>query len=188
MLRERGTDPFRVLVSTVLSHRTRDEVTERVSLRLLAAFPSPAAMASASTADIRALVGEAGLSWAKAAGLHCAAQQIVSEFDGRVPSTLTELVSLPLVGKKTANAVLVFGFRKPAIPVDTHILRVTNRLGVIHAKTLDDGAASLELVVPRRYWGRLNPVLVQHGQNLCRARDPRCEECPIIESCDRVGL
>jgi len=188
VLRERGVDPFRVLVSTVLSHRTRDEVTERAALRLLDSYPNPAALARASPKEIQERVRDVGLSTAKSRGLHRAAIIITSEFGGSMPKTRAELLSLPLVGTKTANAILVFGFGVPAIPADTHIHRVSNRLGVVRTRNAEETSTALEAVVPRKYWYRLNPTLVQHGQNLCRAGTPKCDACPVEDLCFKIGV
>jgi endonuclease III len=188
VMRERGADPFRVLVSTVLSHRTRDQVTQRAAMRLLNRYPNPTLLARANLRDIRFLIHDVGLSDSKARGLRAAAIEIVHRHRGLVPGTEAELRALPLVGKKTADAVLVFGFGEAAIPVDTHIHRVSNRLGVIRTRSLEETSVQLQSVVPRKYWYRLNPTLVQHGQNLCRFSDPLCDGCPIRESCLRVGV
>lgn len=188
VLRERGADPFRVLVSTVISHRTRDQVTMRAALRLLRAYPTPVALAEATPREISRLIQDAGLGESKARGLHRAAVALVSQHNGRVPDTEKELVSLPLVGRKTASAIIVFGFGQAAIPADTHIHRVVNRLGVIRTKTPDATSIALRYVVPRRYWARLNPTLVQHGQNICRFSRPLCHACPIRADCMQVGV
>ena len=186
--RERGADPFGVLVSTILSHRTRDEVTDRATRKLLKAYPTAAELAEASLGDISALITEVGLTRSKASGLLLAAKEIVMRHGGRVPDSEPELLNLPLVGRKTARAVLVFGFRQAAIPVDSHIQRVANRLGVVRTSKLGETADALKEVVPRKYWAELNPVLVQHGMNLCSPRSPRCRECPIERRCEKIGV
>lgn len=188
VLRERGVDPYLVLVSTVLSHRTRDPVTERATRRLLSAFPTPTALASATQEQVASKIRDVGLADSKARGLRRAAQQIVERHQGIVPRTERDLIELPLVGKKTASAVLVFGFGQAAIPVDTHIHRVVNRLGVVRTVTRDETVGALRAVVPRKYWGSLNPALVQHGQNICTALAPRCGSCPVATLCNRVGV
>jgi endonuclease III len=188
VMRERGVDPYRVLVSTILSHRTRDEVTARAAHRLLVAYPTPTALSRSSVSKIRSLIREVGLADSKAAALHECASIIVRSHGGKLPQTERDLLSLPLVGKKTASAILVFGFRMGAIPVDTHIHRVVNRLGVVRTRSLDETADALEEVVPWRYWGKINPVLVQHGQNMCTAVHPMCDSCPIFAECSRVGV
>ena len=188
VLRRRGAPPFLVLVSTILSHRTRDEVTARATIRLMAAFPTPRALSRTSVPRVRALIREVGLSEEKATGLVNAARAIMRDHDGRVPVTEDELLRIPLVGPKTAHAVLVFGHRMPGLPVDTHILRVTRRLGIVHGHTIKEAQEELALTVPRRYWGLLNPILVQHGMNTCTSPRPKCVGCPIDQWCERVGV
>ena len=188
VLRERKVDPFRVLVSTILSHRTRDSVTERASLRLLQKYPNAETLSKASAAQVRALIRDVGLPTSKVTGLRAAARMIVRRFGGHVPRTEEELLKLPLVGKKTAAAVRVFGFDEYAIPADVHIHRVANRLGVVSTGVPSETSAALAKVVPRRFWRELNPILVQHGQNICIALRPRCVACPIVRLCSRVGL
>jgi len=187
-LRRRGADPFEVLVSTVLSHRTRDEVTERATRRVLRAFPTPSKLAAASEADLMTLISEVGLARTKASGLRSAAELVTERFGGRIPMAEAELRELPLVGKKTARAILLFAFGKPAIPVDSHIHRVVNRLGVVETRSVNATADALGSRVPRKYWGLLNPVLVQHGQNICLPRRPRCGSCPVSDLCPKVGV
>lgn len=187
-MRERGVDPFRVLVSTILSHRTRDEVTQRASLRLLKHYPTPSALSTASTARIASLIREVGLAKPKSKGLRRASMEIVGRFGGVVPQKTSDLLSLPMVGPKTAHAVRVFGYQADGLPVDVHILRVARRLGVVKSGSIVSGQLELAAEVPRRYWRLLNPVLVQHGQNLCRATVPLCNQCPIQAWCARAGV
>lgn len=183
VLRTRGSDPFLILVSTILSQRTRDEVTKRATIRLLSAYPTPGLISRASHHRIRSLISETGLSDAKASAIKRSAKILVSQFGGKVPSTERELRTLPMVGPKTAHAVLVFGHLKAGLPVDTHILRVTRRLGVVRGSTISEAQRELALAVPRRYWKLLNPILVQHGQNLCRHSRPDCPACPVAPMC-----
>jgi len=187
VLRARGADPFLVLVSTILSQRTRDEVTERATIRLLSVFPTPTLLSRASPARIRSLIGEVGLSDVKSKALKECAKSLVNRFGGVVPSTEADLRTLPMVGPKTAHAVLVFGHEKEGLPIDSHILRVTRRLGVVRGTTIPEAQRELALAVPRRYWKLLNPVLVQHGQNLCRYSTPECGVCPIAPICPYPG-
>jgi endonuclease-3 len=188
VLRDRGADPFLVLVSTVLSHRTRDEVTERVAVRLLSEYPTPLDLSRAPLPHIRQLVREVGLGDSKAKGLRSAALTIVREFGGSLPVTERDLLRIPMVGPKTAHAIRVFGHQRPGIPVDTHILRVMRRLGGIRSTTIRGAQSEISRTIPRRYWGLLNPVLVQHGQNICRARHPLCRGCPISARCPKIGV
>jgi endonuclease III len=183
VLRRRRADPFHVLISTVLSHRSRDALTLRAFTRLVARFSDARSLSEAKPAIVAGLIRPVGLSESKARGLIGMAQVIRERYGGEVPTEYEELLELPWVGPKTASAVLVFGFDRAAIPVDTHIHRVVNRLGVVSARRPEESQKKLERIVPRRYWGMLNPVLVQHGQNICTARNPHCGVCPILKWC-----
>jgi len=182
-LRDHAENPFQVLIGTILSQRTRDENTDVASARLFARFPDVAALASAPSREIEPLIRATGFYHVKARVIRECARQIQARFSGAVPRTIEELTSLPGVGPKTANCVLVFGYGIPAIPVDTHVHRIANRLGVVRTRTPEATEARLREIVDKRYWIPLNPLLVQHGQNLCRPRGPRCPECPIRDLC-----
>jgi endonuclease III len=188
VLRERGADPFRVLVSTVVSHRTQDSVTARITRELLRTYPTPKAMSQAKEADLIRVVARGGLASAKGRGLLEASRMIVNRFGGQVPVSERELLELPMVGPKTASAVAVFAYGRSSIPVDVHIHRVANRIGAVHTNSPEQTALALMRVVPKRYWSEINPILVQHGQNVCTARRPQCRLCPIGGQCSRVGL
>lgn len=189
VLRERGQDPWRVLVSIVVSQRTRDEVTERVTRELLKVYPTPRAVARAGPVRVARKIREAGIARRKARSLVEAAKFLEREFDGRVPFSESDLLRIPGVGPKAAHAILVFGFEKPALPVDAHILRVTKRLGVVSPEaTIPRAQRDLAHAVPKPYWHLLNPVLVQHGMNVCSPRAPKCDICPITSWCARVGV
>ena len=182
-LRDHAENPFQVLIGTILSQRTRDAATEKASARLFARYPDAARLARARTAAIEPLIRETGFYHTKARVVRACAKEILERYGGDVPRTFSELVALPGVGPKTANCVLVFGYAIPAIPVDTHVHRIANRLGVVRTRTPEETEARLAEVVPSRYWIPLNPLLVQHGQNLCRPRGPRCPLCPIAKLC-----
>ncbi|MCI4329990.1 MAG: endonuclease III [Thermoplasmata archaeon] len=182
-LRDHAEDPFQVLIGTILSQRTRDENTDRASARLFAKYPDARSLAKASAKQIEPLIRETGFYHTKAKGIHNCAREILDRFGGVVPQTLEELLTLPSVGPKTANCVLVFGYGIPGMPVDTHVHRISNRLGVVRTRTPEETEAALRAVVPERYWIPVNPVLVQHGQNLCGPYRPRCEACPIATLC-----
>ncbi|HTW39821.1 MAG TPA: endonuclease III [Thermoplasmata archaeon] len=182
-LRDHAENPFQVLIGTILSQRTRDEMTDRASARLFAKFPDAPSLARASPAALIPLIRGVGFYRTKATAIRDCAAEILGRFGGRVPTTYEELTSLPWVGAKTANCVLVFGYGLPAIPVDTHVHRIANRLGVVRTKTPEATEEALRRVVPPEYWIPLNPLLVQHGQNLCRPIGPRCTECPIADLC-----
>ena len=185
-LRDHAENPFQVLIGTILSQRTRDANTDRASAALFARFPTPEAIAAAPTGAIERLIRPVGFYRVKAQNIQECARALLLETGGAVPDDLDALLSLPGVGRKTANCVLVFGYGEPAIPVDTHVHRISNRLGLVRTRSPEETERRLERIVPREYWIPINPLLVQHGQNLCRPHAPRCGECPIREYC-RTG-
>ncbi len=182
-LREHAQNPFQVLVGTILSQRTRDENTDRASALLFTKYPGPKELAKASLASVQKLIYGTGYYRTKARHIRATAREILNRFDGTVPADRELLLSLPGVGPKTANCVLVFGYGLPAVPVDTHVHRIANRLGLVRTKTPEQTELEIVRKVPRQYWIPLNPVLVQHGQNICRPNRPLCDRCPIIDYC-----
>jgi endonuclease-3 len=182
-LRDHAEDPFQVLIGTILSQRTRDENTDRASAALFARYPDAARLAKARPAQIEPLIRGTGFYHTKARAIQAVAVQILERFNGQVPRDLETLLTLPSVGPKTANCVLVFGYGLPGMPVDTHVHRIANRLGVVRTSTPEESEARLRQVVQEAYWNPLNPLLVQHGQNLCRPIGPKCELCPIETLC-----
>jgi endonuclease III len=182
-LRDHAENPFQVLIGTILSQRTRDEATDVATARLFARYPDAHDLAAARPSSIEPLIRATGFYRTKAVAIRDCAQAILDRFGGEVPHTMGELLSLPHVGPKTANCVLVFGYGIPAIPVDTHVHRIANRLGIVRTRTPEQTEARLRAVVPERYWIPLNPLLVQHGQNVCRPIGPKCPECPIAGVC-----
>lgn len=183
-----GRSPFRSLIATVLSHRTRDENTESASTKLLAKYPTPKALASANASDIRPLIREVGFWRVKAQRVKEIAQILVRDFDGRVPDTYEGLLSLPGVGRKTAGCVLVFGFGRQALPVDTHVHRIANRLGLVATRTPEQTEEALLKVFPPDRLAPVNGALVEHGKAVCRPISPKCGECGIRDLCPRAGV
>jgi len=182
-LRDHAENPFQVLIGTILSQRTRDANTDVASARLFARFPDATSLARASRSEVEPLIRATGFYRVKARVVRKAAQEILERFGGTVPQDYASLVSISGVGPKTANCVLVFGYGIPAIPVDTHVHRIANRLGVVRTNSPEETEAALRERVDARYWIPLNPLLVQHGQNLCRPNRPRCSDCPIADQC-----
>lgn len=182
-LRDHAEDPFQVLIGTILSQRTRDENTDRASARLFARYPTATALARATPAQLEPLIRETGFYHTKARVIRACAKEVLDRFGGEVPRDLPTLLTLPGVGPKTANCVLVFGYGIPGMPVDTHVHRIANRLGVVRTRTPEESEEALRHAVPERYWIPVNPLLVQHGQNVCRPIGPRCPECPVLELC-----
>ncbi len=182
-LRDHAENPFQVLIGTILSQRTRDANTDRASQALFRRFPDAESLSRADVKELERLVRGTGFYRTKARAIRACAREILERFHGTVPRTLDELLTLPNVGPKTANCVLVFGYGLPAIPVDTHVHRISNRLGLVRSRTPEETETALRAIVPERYWIPINPLLVQHGQNLCRPRGPRCGICPVRDQC-----
>ena len=176
-------DPFRILIGTILSQRTRDERTSLATERLFKVFKRPADLAGADEDEVRELIKPVGFYNMKAKSVIKVAKQLVDEFGGEVPSDVDALMSLPSVGRKTANCVLVYGFDKPAIPVDTHVHRISNTLGLVETKTPEQTEAELVETVPKRYWLELNDLFVRFGQTTCKPIGPRCAECTLKARC-----
>jgi endonuclease-3 len=177
-------DPFRVLITTILSHRTRDENTEKAAERLFDAYPSAKALKDAPVDDIERLIRSTGFYTVKAERVKEVARIVDEELDGTVPDTRDGLVSLPGVGPKTANCVLVYAFEKDALPVDTHVHRIANRIGWVSTSSPEATEEALVEIVPRPYWGMLNETLVSFGKQICRPIGPRCAICTISATCD----
>jgi len=188
LIAQQAHDPFRVLVSTLLSARTKDDVTARASARLFAVAADPAAVAALAVRRLERLIFPVGFYRTKARHLREACRVLVDRFGGRVPDTIDALVELPGVGRKTANLVLVEGFGKPAICVDTHVHRIANLWGYVATRTPEETETALRRALPRRYWLDLNRLLVSFGQHTCVPLSPRCSRCPIEERCPRIGV
>ncbi|SHE47680.1 DNA-(apurinic or apyrimidinic site) lyase /endonuclease III [Desulfacinum infernum DSM 9756] len=180
-------DPFRVLVGTVLSHRTRDEMTDAAARAVLARYPTPESLAEAPVEILRELVRPVNFFKTKAGRLKEIAQVLCERHGGCVPDTMEDLLALPGVGRKTAACVLVYGFRIPALPVDTHVHRISNRLGVVRTERGEETERELRDLLPDPWLLLVNELLVKHGQTICRPRNPLCSQCPVQEYCDAYG-
>ena len=180
--------PFTVLISCVLSLRTQDKTTNAASERLFAIADTPLAMLNTPVAVIQKAIYPVSFYRVKAKTIHAICEQILSRFGGQVPSKLEELLELPGVGRKTANIVVTLAFGKAGIAVDTHVHRISNRLGYVKTKTPNDTEMALRRKLPRRYWLIYNDLLVAYGQNLCKPISPFCSRCKIAEHCRRVGV
>ena len=176
-------DPFRILISTILSHRTRDENTAKASENLFARYKTPAQLASADPDEVRRLIHSTGFYNMKTRNIIRASKQLVEEFDGEVPADEEELLKIHSVGRKTANCVLVYAFNKPAVPVDTHVHRISNRLGLVKTKNPEDTEKELVRTIPKRYWLELNDLFVRFGQTTCKPIGPRCSSCSLRGHC-----
>jgi endonuclease-3 len=184
----RGATPYEVLVSTLLSLRTKDEVTGAAAARLLEVARTPQAMLELAPREIEQLIYPVGFYPTKARRLLSISRILLERYDGKVPDTLEELTALPGVGRKTANLVLVEGFKVPAICVDTHVHRISNRIGYVKTKNPDQTELALRKKLPRRHWVRYNELLVAFGQVLCRPISPFCSRCPVTGMCPKIGV
>ena len=176
-------DPYKVLVRTILSQRTRDENTDQATNNLFSKYKDIYEVVEAPTEDVQELIKPAGFYRVKAGRIQEVSQILIDQYGGEVPDTLEELVKLPGVGRKTANCVLVFAFELPAIPVDTHVHRISNRRGLVDTKDPEDTEVELCKIAPEELWIKLNDLMVQFGQNICKPTSPQCEMCPVNYLC-----
>lgn len=184
-LARKKQDPFKILISTILSARTRDANTKEATETLFAKYNTPKMIAEAKTEELEPLIRKSGFYKVKAARIKEVSRIIKDDFDGKVPKDYDELVNLPGVGSKTANCVLVYAFKIPAIPVDTHVHRISNRLGWVKTKKPVDTEKALKKVVPRELWLKLNRSFVKFGQQICIPMHPKHDKCPIKEICPK---
>lgn len=178
-------DPFRILISTVLSSRTKDKVTRLASKRLFQKASKPEEMIKLSSKDISNLIFPVGFYKTKARRIPEIIKILINKYDGNVPDNLEELLFLPGVGRKTANLVLTLGFGKPGICVDTHVHRISNRFGYVDTKTPEETEFSLRKRLPQKWWIIYNDLLVTLGQNICIPRKPKCNKCPVNIFCEK---
>lgn len=176
-------DPFRVLIATILSARTKDETTLAASDRLFAKYPNVQSLARAKADSVRKMIKPVGFYKTKAPRIIQVAKLLIKMHNGKVPESLEELLELPGVGRKTANCVLVYGFRKPAIPVDTHVHRISNRLGLCETKTPEETEIELMRKVDSKFWLDINELFVRFGQEVCRPIGPKCDICLLNKVC-----
>jgi endonuclease III len=182
-------DAFQVLIATLLSARTQDATTLAASTRLFKAAPTPETMVRLSVRQIEKLIKPVSFFHTKARHVKATCQILLAQFAGRVPGTMEELLTLPGVGRKTANLVLILAFRSQQnICVDTHVHRISNRLGWVKTRTPDDTEQALYAATEREWWPHINLYLVTWGQNVCRPNYPRCEGCIIAAECPRIGV
>lgn len=181
-IQEEG-DPFKILIGTILSARTRDEVTTTVIKALFSRFKNPDELSGANLSDIKKLIQKIGFYNVKAARLKEVSQLIIKKYNGEVPSNLNDLLTLPGVGRKTANCVLVYGFKKAAIPVDIHVHRISNRIGIVNTKNPEETENVLQKSIDKKYWIRVNETFVTFGQNICLPIKPKCNVCQLTKMC-----
>jgi len=184
----KAKSPFKVLISTILSARAKDTVTLPLSKEVFKRYTDAKKLARAKQKDVEKIIKPIGFYRNKAKNIIQTAGIIHKKYKGKVPRTKTELMELPGVGTKVAGCVLVYAFGEPAIPVDTHVHRVSNRLGWTKTKTPEKTEKELEKIIPKRYWLDVNELLVVHGQTICFPRIPRCSKCPIAKYCKKTGV
>jgi len=176
--------PLSILIGTILSARTRDENTSAVAKKLFSRYKTARSLARAKVSDVEKIIKSTGFYHVKARRIIEVASIIDSQYHGQVPDNLDELLKLPGVGRKTANCVLVYAFEKPAIPVDTHVHRISNRLGLVETKTPEETEFALMERIPKKYWLQINDTFVMYGQNICKPISPMCNVCQIKKECN----
>ena len=186
---EHAEDPFRILIGTLLSARTQDATTHAASTRLFRVARTPRTMATLSVKQIEKLIYPVSFYRNKAKFVKATCEELVRRFGGHVPQTLDELVTLPGVGRKTANLVLILAFQsRKNICVDTHVHRISNRMGWVNTKQPNETELALYKATERRWWPLINLYLVTWGQNVCRPVYPRCGQCVLAPECPRIGV
>jgi endonuclease III len=186
---EQAEDPFQILIATLLSARTQDATTHAAATRLFTVARTPRTMARLPVREIERLIYPVSFYRNKAEYVKACCQMLVDRFGGKVPKTMEELVMLPGVGRKTANLVLILGFKsRQNICVDTHVHRISNRLGWVVTTTPEETEQELYRSTNRQWWPYINLYLVTWGQHVCRPVSPRCGDCAIAESCPRIGV
>ena len=186
--RTMGRDPFKILVGTILSLRTKDETTGPAAARLFVLAGTAEEMLRLSAEQIAKAIYPVGFYRTKARTILEICRTLVERYGGRVPDTMEQLLALKGVGRKTANLVLTLGFQAPAICVDTHVHRISNRWGYVRTKTPEDTEFALRRKLPKAYWPVYNDLLVAFGQNICKPISPLCGRCPLDAICPKVGV
>jgi endonuclease III len=180
---EQGHDAFKILIGTILSARSRDENTKRIINNLFNRFKNTKELAEADIEEIKAVIHSSGFYNIKAKRIKEVSQLIIERFNGKVPDDLERLLDLPGVGIKTANCVLVYAFNKPAIPVDIHVHRISNRLGIVNTQTPENTEIELSRIIDKKYWLKVNSTFVMYGQNVCLPIKPNCKVCKLKSIC-----
>lgn len=187
-MNEASKTPFRILIATILSLRTKDTLTAVVAPRLFALADTPETMLELGEERIATAIYPVGFYNTKARNIVQICRILLEQYDGAVPSDLDALLALPGVGRKTANLVVTMGFDLPGICVDVHVHRITNRWGYLQTKNPDATELALRAKLPVQYWNEINTLLVTLGQNICHPTSPRCSICPVAAYCERIGV
>ena len=177
------TGPFSILIGTILSARTKDETTTKAVKALFLKYKNPKDLANAKIKDVEKIIRSIGFFHVKSKRIIEVAKIIHTKYKDKVPEDLDTLVQLPGVGRKTANCVLVYAFEKPAIPVDIHVHRISNRLGLVDTKNPEETEQELMSKIDKKYWIDINDTFVMYGQNICKPISPMCDVCKITKSC-----
>ena len=185
---EKERDPYLVLVGCILSLRTKDEVTDAAMERLVRKARTPRQMLALPEETLAQIIYPVGFYRTKAKNIRDISKEILQRYNGRVPDSMEELLSFRGVGRKTANIVITEGFNKAGIAVDTHVHRISNRLGLVSTKNPDQTEQALRTILPRRYWKIINMLLVTHGKRTCTPLSPFCSRCPITDMCKKAGV
>ena len=180
--------PFKVLVATILSLRTKDATTLIASNKLFLLADSPTSILKMSLKQIEEVIYPVGFYKTKARTLHHISQVLLDKYKGKVPNTMDLLLAIKGIGRKTANLVLTEAFNKPGLCVDTHVHRISNRLGFVRTKNAHETEFALRKLLPMKHWKPFNMLLVAHGQNICRPISPKCSICNIYEYCERINV
>lgn len=188
LIAEQTQDPFRVLISCLLSLRTRDETTEAASARLFKLAETPGQMLRLRADQVEAAIYPVSFYRNKTKQILALCRDLLEKFDGGVPDTIDDLLTLPGVGRKTANLVVTVAYRKPGICVDTHVHRISNRIGYIRTKSPEESETALRKKLPRKYWIIYNDLLVPFGQFICKPLSPFCSRCKLLPYCRQVGV
>jgi endonuclease-3 len=188
IISQRDGDPFKVLISCILSLRTKDTTTGPASLRLFSLADTPEKMLQLDLKQIEQAIYPVGFYRNKAGQIMEICRQLIEKYDGNVPESIEELLKFKGVGRKTANLVVTLGFGKPGICVDTHVHRICNRWGHLNTKTPEETEFRLREILPEKYWLRINDLLVTFGQNLCKPVSPFCSKCPVYGFCERNNV
>jgi endonuclease-3 len=176
-------DPYVVLTATILSHRTKDEITEKVVIDFIKKYPNVNELAKADIKELENVIKKVGFYRNKAKTLIKLAKVLVEKYNGKIPDDINELLSLPGVGRKTANCVLVYAYKKPAIPVDTHVHRIMNRLGIVETKTPEETEFALMEKIDKKYWLDINETFIRFGKSICKPIKPLCNICTLKTIC-----
>jgi len=182
-LTKKINDPYIVLVATILSQRTKDEITEKVVIEFINKYPTVYELANANIEDLQKVIKRVGFYKNKSKILINLAKTLIEKYNGKVPNSLEELLKLPGVGRKTANCVLVYSYKIPAIPVDTHVHRIMNRLGIVETRRPEETEYELMKRIDKKYWLDINELFVRFGKSICKPIKPSCEICNLKEFC-----